>query len=529
MTTLFTETTFIQAMTLDTSAVYFYSAEEGYIIKVESVEWETYPGNTTLDTCPNNGGKRIFPGKKDPADTEPSLRRRVQAKAKISPAMEGVPIYFRIFDPDDPSINAAPIDTNGWVGGDNDVAGSAMIGGWPSTTDASGEASVIVSLSSRQPGDNFIMLADCCADRLSSVTQAQVDSSSFNPSITSSEMLTIWRRLWVERDSMGPIPESEKWTKGFVNKSTAEIKADSFGRQYSKFKGTMLVPYSGSSPSEDEFEGGNLYFKIFTAPGTYYRMGVSDGVPFRITRSKHVFGCKYEIWPALTEAQLSTIQNAPYSVHFEAQDDGDYSMFDSPVMLDMDSLADAFREAYIEPVYADEFNTMKIPPFKREITLLEMYTYLVATRDLVSSPDLWATHVVACFEGHVAGFLSTEMDPDGSINSDLNGGFPPYTGSESTMTSLNMLPLYGLSATVWNSSAIYMETIRDAQTSINSGALYPVTPAHVMCHEMGHTAGAFWPHENSSSNLMHHDPDVFSATTKYSPLTIRFMRSVNKW
>jgi YD repeat-containing protein len=35
MTTLFTETTFIQAMTLDTSTVYFYSAEEVSIIKVE--------------------------------------------------------------------------------------------------------------------------------------------------------------------------------------------------------------------------------------------------------------------------------------------------------------------------------------------------------------------------------------------------------------------------------------------------------------------------------------------------------------
>jgi hypothetical protein len=54
MTTLFTETTFIQAMTLDTSTVYFYSAEEVSIIKVEILN----SGDTDSDDClsPPSGG-----------------------------------------------------------------------------------------------------------------------------------------------------------------------------------------------------------------------------------------------------------------------------------------------------------------------------------------------------------------------------------------------------------------------------------------------------------------------------------------
>ncbi len=147
------------------------------IIKVDSVEWETYSGNTPLDACPNNGGKRVFPGKKDPTDTDALLRRRVQVRAKISPPVEGVEIYFRPFDVDDPFTDSSPLDSNGSAGGDNRVGGWAMIGGWPSVTDSSGEATAVFSLNSRQPGDNFVMLADCSDTRLSSVTQNQVDSS----------------------------------------------------------------------------------------------------------------------------------------------------------------------------------------------------------------------------------------------------------------------------------------------------------------------------------------------------------------
>ena len=76
--------------------------------------------NLPLDTCPNNGGKRIFPGKKTLDDDLPERRRKVWVTAKMTRPISGVPVYFKSWDVDEPGTDEQPIDTNGNdSGGDN--------------------------------------------------------------------------------------------------------------------------------------------------------------------------------------------------------------------------------------------------------------------------------------------------------------------------------------------------------------------------------------------------------------------------
>jgi hypothetical protein len=206
-----------------------------HVPKVESVEWETHEENTPLDTCPQNGGKRIFPDRQTPDDNNASVRRKVTVKARITPALENQTVYFRAFDADDPSSDESPVDGNdasGPAGGDNKGAGHALSAA-SAQTDASGCASVEFTVS-MQPGDNFKMFASLDGPALNSLTQDEADAGSAPSGITQSEMLTVWRRLWLERDSMGPIPEKERWVAGYVNPDSVETVTDVNGVPYSK-------------------------------------------------------------------------------------------------------------------------------------------------------------------------------------------------------------------------------------------------------------------------------------------------------
>ena len=76
------------------------------VVQVVSLEWEPYQDplvqNPDLETCPINGGRRIFTGKIDPSDTEATKRRYVHLVATIDPPIGGVTVHFRVWDVDDP-------------------------------------------------------------------------------------------------------------------------------------------------------------------------------------------------------------------------------------------------------------------------------------------------------------------------------------------------------------------------------------------------------------------------------------------
>lgn len=215
--------------------------------KVIYVEFQQIAtGDLPIDANPNvGGGRRIFPDKKNP--TETVNRRMISVRAKIGANAAGERVYFRRFDPDDPSANAAPIDpetttnagddNNGNVDGtsstksgqfsvsaslyDCEIAGATAA----CFTDSNGEAVVNFTVT-MQPGDNFTVAASTDNSYLTGLVPAAnginlQDSSNNQIPVTTTanayacavstinacrtDLLTVWRRLHIEVDSMGNV------------------------------------------------------------------------------------------------------------------------------------------------------------------------------------------------------------------------------------------------------------------------------------------------------------------------------------
>lgn len=193
---------------------------------VASVEFQTINSQVRNDNpASHGGGQRIFPDRDAPGDT--SNRRIVRVRAELAPSggeptyKTGVRVYFRNFDVDDPSADTT-IDPNGSSGGDNrEFAGTPQSAGTLSMctatatnecyslTDSQGVATAEFSVT-RQPGDNFVVAASTDQNYLRGVV---VNGTGLRDSIGNqlpttharrTALLSAWRRLHIEVDSMGP-------------------------------------------------------------------------------------------------------------------------------------------------------------------------------------------------------------------------------------------------------------------------------------------------------------------------------------
>jgi hypothetical protein len=216
------------------------------------------PGNGQPGT---NIGKRIFPDLLVPPDQlPPNDERGAYARAKVVVTVYDQPnknltVYLRLFDPDDPSSKTSPIDANdddlffetcrpgdnrglsGFQGqglAQSDERGRISDIDVPVTTNAQGVGRAFVTvLLPRQPGDKLKVAAaleqwvrdamyvgqgsqeDALRVWVSSLGSdwkvPEGNEPDTNPPARATELLTIWRRLYVEVDSMGSEPQGQQF------------------------------------------------------------------------------------------------------------------------------------------------------------------------------------------------------------------------------------------------------------------------------------------------------------------------------
>ena len=190
--------------------------------------WEEVPGNAPIEDNPGvNGGKRVFPDQLSPTDME--NRRYVILRVSTTPAAPGQPIRLKSFDVDDPiafdqDIDRLidPNDLNIAPAGD-DNRGTPKPGVLSTnllTLDVFGRASTLFEVT-LQPGDNFRVAALLDTEGAAAhldllqvqneplfyyVTADNKQVSDFAGSV--SPMLTVWRKLHLEFDSMAAPPSS---------------------------------------------------------------------------------------------------------------------------------------------------------------------------------------------------------------------------------------------------------------------------------------------------------------------------------
>ncbi len=210
---------------LDTPAVQNVTS-----VTFEQIETDDLP----ISVNPNEGGGfRIFADDKVPND--PMNRRKIRVKAKYGQTVAGIDVYFQSYDMDDISSNDPIIDPNGENGFDNKdeidpvgrfsipsgASGCELYAGEPELircqTNSLGEVSADFTVT-RQPGDNFSIAASTHPLELGQITVSglalfKVNNEAVplfcpNTTVCRTDVLTVWRRLHIEVDSMGVATEN---------------------------------------------------------------------------------------------------------------------------------------------------------------------------------------------------------------------------------------------------------------------------------------------------------------------------------
>lgn len=218
------------------------------VVGVVGVTWDAYPSNPALDanvavtvrghTPSKDDGVRIFPdavpGMIAPPSAQLDDRRKVLMKATIRPdpdathPMPRVDVYFRVFDIDDTSagdehtgagwdpedeLGACQLDDNDTAvrhAGDDNRGDGALPITQASTEGPTSNCAVAVLQVSLLPGDNYRAVASLirekCEDALLAADGFEVAYPAELSPPHSSEPLTVWRRLYIELDSMASPP-----------------------------------------------------------------------------------------------------------------------------------------------------------------------------------------------------------------------------------------------------------------------------------------------------------------------------------
>jgi len=358
------------------------------VYEVTSLVWETYGSNTALDTCPKYGGKRIFPGKKTMTDGSASDRRKVTVKATVSPAIQGRTVYFKSWDVDDPSTNSSPVDTNGSAGADNRNGGAGTLSAASATTNAGGEATVTLTVSLR-PGDNYRGAAACNQGKLNAMTQAQADAGTPPDYVKLSEMLTVWRKLWIDSDRMQADTSNTNWLSDTIDAATYQNPNTDL----------EVNDVPGDFEKDDHFNGGYIKIKYAT-PQTLavvdFDSNLNDDDVFVAGDHSAADGKEYELYDDDYDQNLSLKVTFP--------GDADTSQLD------------AFEPAFVLPVIDCSTQDASLT-FDRNVQVAEMDALVTTDFEYQGnvSDSFWGVHLICGFQA----LCDQDKDPDGE--GDLRG------------------------------------------------------------------------------------------------------------
>jgi hypothetical protein len=315
---------------------------------------------------------RVFPGKEVPTG---SKKDYIFAVVKIDPAAAGTSIYWDSFDIDDPSSDAVPVDPNGATGDDNRGNYGAAPGapdgddGFLHGEDASGIATVTTNSYglayvrfdvTMQPGDNFNLRAST--------------SSTFT-SFDESAVITVWRRLHVEIDSMGT-PSGTTVSGNITGVAPA-------GGGQSNVTVDVVLDDGSTGSTGGRFENG-----VLTASGTDYPV-VSN-----------------------TSSVVTVVGTPPNGVSFVLADD---DVIPADVAdPDVGDMVRGYARAFILPVFDTGENTSDVT-FDLNTEDTEIDTQINIGKDvLMSTEDYWVVTVHGGFQRRmpISDTGTGDNDPD---------------------------------------------------------------------------------------------------------------------
>jgi hypothetical protein len=306
---------------------------------------------------------------------------------------------------------------------------------------------------------------------------------------TISPLLTVWRKLWIERDIMASpdlLDVAAVGTAGALLRNTPVA-------------GQSTVPL-GQNLSDDLsdvnlFEGGQIVFAGCPVGQDVY--AVVENTSNIITEDSAVI---LGLPPACADG-------SPYTLY----DDDDLSVLQSPP--DGGTLLQAaFADAYILPVYADA-TYESVLSFEIHLTDEELLFGQGDWNDskgLTTSSSFWACLIVGCWEPG----QDEDRDPD------LCWAIPPYVtpGGETGLFGATRPRTFTIGG---GESAIFMQTLADQEVCLPS-----TDEVHTVTHEIGHTCGAECESHVPNSIMAEGAP---AGESSFAPETIKVFREQDDW
>lgn len=437
------------------------------------------------------GGLRIFPDKKTPDDEVD--RSVVMVLAEVD-AREGTPVYFRIFDVDDPFSNQGPLDPNdqngqGEKGGDNrDVAGLHPLGA--KVIEGKAETHLFVS---HQPGDNFAVVASLdnqylasCRAEGSTLGSSGVKDAENNilPTETAknTEMLTVWRNVYIEVDKMDPVRNNYVegrvigmvWPKGLslTYLSYKPIYDPNIPSDWFDLQRFIIDPQNGDKGAIGIFDpSGRVIEKhipAYIVPNGNKGPGEAIIVVEAILERNDAMGRKFWLWD---DDNLNGKKNG---------DEG----FQVP-LPETDVITSSLKDAYIFPIFnrgtpGPEFSLNGIPPPRFNTARFDQ-------------PNYWTMYLCGAYQG------ATFLDGDQELLRELGITHPAEAG----------VPNLG--------SYIFFESIRESICKRKEKLLFS-TPAHEIGHQFGIKG------EESDSSLMDGEKHTCDANDKFNARSLSKIR-----
>lgn len=515
-------------------------------------------------------GLRMFPDRPTPTDTLEF--RTVTVKARIKPVLEGVPVHFRVFDMDDPTSDHVDLDANGTAGGDNrgdgtttPAAGALGVlvnppnpgprvftaGPDPARettlTNVKGEAEAVL-LVSRQPGNNFKVTASTGAEyseglALNRFTGLQIVDSTGHSLPTAraqqTPMLTVWRRVHVEVDSMTTAPEPPNAQANALLREIEIITGDGTVARTIFTSTDIVVPVDtdgdgvADTPDTSEilpagngrFENGSV--RVGPDPGVvtggldgngtrFIERNAGIAIPFTVSNPPaanatgnvvqyvaRVFtlritggvllaahnGGTIDVAGTLmtivgVDTATSEVTVAPgTAIPIRIEDDDHVNVLPrdplTGLMSDSDTAtANLFAAAYIRPIYdggGNAANNGHTVPFMRNTESAAVYRW---DSRFNNANDFWVAYVLAAFQDSFQA-LRADRDPD---HEDASGG--------------STEPVVG-------GSLIYLETIRERGPTAVGGV--GDLERRIVVHEVAHAL-----------RIVGHNDDSATPATMYS-------------
>lgn len=427
------------------------------------------PIYSNLDNNPNaGGGLRIFPDKLSPTGV---ARRKVRLKATLNNSASNIEVRFRSFDIDDPSTDNVLVDDTGPGPGDN--KGRPYSGTLSSTfaNTVNGVATVEFE-ANMNPGDNFVIAASTDIIYLNGISEDGLNlrdtSGNILPTTKAkrTEMLTVWREVHVEVDSMGTV--TDNYLSGVVTGTSKSV----FGRA-----GTNV--YVAPSLEFGRFNSGRMLI------GSGFDLRVSSNTNYSVFFTGRMF--------------VNSINLESFTLY----DDDDYNgsdgtALDGDVGEDVNELSETlslmqdsddpdqniFAVAYIRPEYDwaifQNYNTNNIP-FNLNVannsTAISTQLSLGQNSLDDESSDFWIVYIQLGYQGDV----NIDSDPN-SENGIAGTGLGT---SLDLISSCSGVPKGG------NGSLVYLEAARDVEenTRTPQGNITLPFKKKTAPHEVGHQFG----------------------------------------